>query len=139
MEKTYQVTLFDKEGRYRPASCLIQQEEVRLDDKANRKELVNKGVVKICALRMWTARDLQKYGLLFAKVREYDKAKIDAENKARYEKIKEEKYASGEWKRPKNRVDKQSALWYNSINKRKEVMQYGVQSNSKQRKIYNDR
>ena len=30
-----------------------------------------------------------------------DKCKIEAEKKARYEAIKEEKYASGEWKRPK--------------------------------------
>jgi len=106
MEKTYQVTLFDKEGRYRPISCLIKQEEIRLDNKIKRKELVNKGVAKICASKMWTAKDIQKFGYVLAKAREYDKAKIEAENKARYDKIKEEKYASGEWQKPKNRVDK---------------------------------
>lgn len=36
-----------------------------------------------------------------SKMREYDKEKIKAENEARYTKIKEQKYASGEWKRPK--------------------------------------
>ena len=106
MEKTYQVTLFDKEGRYKPISCLIKQEEIRLDNKVQRKDLVNKGVTKICASKMWTVKDIQKFGYVLAKAREYDKAKIEAENKARYDKIKEEKYASGEWQRPKNRVDK---------------------------------
>lgn len=106
MEKTYQVTLFDKEGRYKPISCLIHQEEIRLDSKEQRKALVNKGVAKICMTKCWTTKDIQKYGYILAKAREYDKAKIEAENKARYDAIKEEKYASGEWKRPKNRVDK---------------------------------
>ena len=67
----------------------------------NKKEIINKGVVKICQKRYWTQRDLKKYGYLKAKVRVYDKEKIELENKARYEQIKEQKYASGEWTRPK--------------------------------------
>ena len=32
-----------------------------------------------------------------------DKEKIERENVARYEALKEEKYASGEWKKPKSK------------------------------------
>ena len=37
------------------------------------------------------------------KIRECNKEKRDAESKARYEAIKEAKYATGEWKRPKGK------------------------------------
>ena len=50
--------------------------------------------------RLWSNADLKKYEYTRAKVRRYDKEKIAKENAERYEKIKEEKYASGEWKRP---------------------------------------
>ena len=47
--------------------------------------------------------DLARYGYTKGKIREYDKEKIEQENAARYEALKEEKYASGEWKRPKSK------------------------------------
>ena len=93
----YQVTLTDMMGKYKPVSCIITTE---LTLENNKKDIINKGIVKICQKRYWTQRDLKRYGYLKAKVRVYDKAKIEQENKARYEQIKEQKYASGEWQRP---------------------------------------
>jgi hypothetical protein len=58
------------------------------------------GIKKICIKRLWKIKDLQKYGYHKAMVRVYDKEKIEQRNKLRYEQLKEEKYQSGEWKRP---------------------------------------
>lgn len=93
----YQVTLTDMLGKYKPVSCIITTE---LTLAENKKEIINKGIVKICQKRYWTQRDLKRYGYLKAKVRVYDKEKIEQENKERYEQLKEQKYASGEWQRP---------------------------------------
>ena len=95
--KQYQVTLHTVSGKYKPVSCIITT-DLTLED--NKKEIINKGVVKICQKRYWTKKDLTTYGYTKAKIREYDKEKIAQENAERYAKIKEEKYASGEWKRP---------------------------------------
>ena len=107
MTKEYQITLMSTTGKYRPVSAIIKQEQENEMDlsknKTCRTTLINRGVEKICAKRYWTAADLKKYGYTKVKIREYDKVKIDADNKARYEQIKEEKYNSGEWKRPKNK------------------------------------
>ena len=98
----YQVTLFCATNKYKPVSAIVRREtEVNLKDATIKKQILNDGMKKICIKRGWTARDLAAFGYATGKVREYDKEKIEAENKARYEKIKEEKYASGEWKRPK--------------------------------------
>lgn len=97
----YQITLFDKSGEYRPVSAIVESEPVDLSDMNEKKKLLAKGTQKICFARRWTKNDLVRFGYLTAKIREYDKEKIAAENKARYEKIKEEKFSSGEWKRPK--------------------------------------
>lgn len=94
----YQVTLTDMMGRYKPVSCIITTD---LTLEENKKDIINKGIVKICQKRYWTQRDLKRYGYLKAKVRVYNKEKIEQENKERYEQLKEQKYASGEWQRPK--------------------------------------
>lgn len=94
----YQVTLTDLNGKYKPVSCIITT-ELSLD--THKKDIINLGVVKICQKRYWTQKDLKKYGYLKAKVRVYDKDKIEQENKAKYEQYKEQKYNSGEWVRPK--------------------------------------
>ena len=98
MSKQYQVTLTSTSGKYKPVSCIIITD---LTIEANKKDIINKGVTKICQKRYWTQRDLKNYGYLKAKVREYDKAKIEQENKERYEQLKEQKYASGEWQKLK--------------------------------------
>lgn len=98
---TYQVTIFDINGKYKPVSTLVKkQEPVNLKDLSECKKLYIEGATKICQQRLWKSSDLLGAGYKRYKIRVYDKAKIEAENKARYEKIKEEKYASGEWTRP---------------------------------------
>lgn len=108
MNKQYQVTLICSTGKYRPESCIVTNEqEVDIDLSAfdaTKKELIKKGMSKICAKHYWSGADLKKYGYTKVKIRAYDKEKIEAEKKARYEAIKEEKYASGEWKRPKSQA-----------------------------------
>ena len=98
----YQVTLFCSTKKYRPVSAIVKTKDaVDISNPTIKRQILNDGMKKICIQRGWTAKDLAVFGYATGKVREYDKAKIEAENALRYEKIKEEKYASGEWKRPK--------------------------------------
>ena len=99
----YQITILCTNGKYRPCSTLIEADKVDLKDTTAKKALLSRGVSKICAQHYWGLSDLKKYGYTKTKIREYDIQKIKAENKARYERIKEEKYASGERKRPENK------------------------------------
>ena len=92
----YQVTLFDKTNKYKPVSTVIKSVATE-----SQSALIKKGVEKICINRGWDKKDLVRYGYTTVKIRLYDKEKLDKEAKERYNKIKEEKYASGEWKRPK--------------------------------------
>lgn len=103
MMKEYQVTLMCATGKYKPVSCIIKREEIDLANTASKKELINQGIQKICNNRYWTKLDLLKYDYTKVKVREYNKEELAAVAKERYEAIKEAKYASGEWKRPKNK------------------------------------
>lgn len=96
----YQVTLFDKTGKYRPVSAIIV---AKITD--SQPTLIKKGAEKICYKRGWTSADLKKFGYNTAKIRVYDKEKLDKEAEERYNKIKEAKYASGEWKRPIKKED----------------------------------
>lgn len=97
----YQVTLLSTISGYKPVSAIVTVAETTA-----RKDIILKGINKICIKRYWTSADLKKYGFTKTKIRVYDKEKIEAENKARYEAIKEAKYASGEWKRPKKDLKK---------------------------------
>lgn len=103
----YQVTLVCVSKQYKPVSSIVNTEDSKekydLLNKDDRKRLINRGVQKICLARGWGSAELKKYGYTQSKIRVYDKVKIEADKKARYEKIKEEKYASGEWKRPKEK------------------------------------
>lgn len=96
MKKQYQVTLAAQNGRYKPVSTIVTVEET-----TDRKSVISAGVIKICQKRYWEKSDLIRYTYTKVKIREYDPVKIQKENEERYERIKEEKYASGEWKRPK--------------------------------------
>lgn len=95
----YQVTLYDKTNKYKPVSALVDVDHITT--KEEKAEAVKKGIIKICQKRRWTNNDLKKYGYLTSKIRVYDEQKIKEENEKRYTEIKEQKYASGEWKRPK--------------------------------------
>ena len=98
MKKQYQVTLICENGKYKPVSTIVTMEETT-DSRA----IMREGQKKIMIKRYWSMADLTKYGYTKGKIREYDKEKIEKENAARYEALKEEKYASGEWKRPKSK------------------------------------
>lgn len=106
MKKQYQVTLICITGQYRPISCIItreqETEENLLNNPTERKAIIADGVRKICAKRYWDNTYLKQYGYARVKARVYDKEKIEEENKLRYEQIKEQKYATGEWKKPKS-------------------------------------
>lgn len=99
----YQVTLICASGKYKPVSCIIKSDKIDLTDKVAKKSLITKGTQKICLKRYWTVTDLKRFDYTRAKVREYNKEKIAAAAKANYEAIKEAKYASGEWQRPKGK------------------------------------
>jgi len=99
----YQVTLICTNGQYKPVSTIIEVEGKDINNVADHKELVTRGIKRICASRSWGSYELKKYSYTKSKIRIYDKEKIEQENKERYEAIKEAKYASGEWKRPKGK------------------------------------
>lgn len=90
-KKQYQVTLFCESGKYRPVSCLIKKDAASAFDAQLKETLKREGLLKICQTRGWDSRDLKEYGYTKIKIREYDKEKIEAENAARYEKIKQER------------------------------------------------
>lgn len=108
MKQQYQVTLICNNGKYRPVSSLVSVDHVvDYKDKEAMKSIQRRGIERICIQRGWNgSKDLTKYGYTKVKIRFYDKAKIEAENTARYEAIKKAKYASGEWKRPKEKINK---------------------------------
>lgn len=85
-----QITLYDKQGRYKPVSTLYTVESMSWFEE-HREEVKINGVIKICQKRGWTQRDLAKYGYTTVKMREYDVEKIKQEAKERYERIKQEK------------------------------------------------
>ena len=107
MMQDYQVTLVDNKKKYRPISTIVKVEQADgIDLTLNaqkKKEIINKGIIKICQKRGWGKLELQVYNYLTALVRKYDGEETKALDKARYEKIKEEKYKTGEWKRPRKK------------------------------------
>lgn len=76
MMKEYQVTLFAKNGKYRPVACIVRTDKVYdLESSTDRKALIKEGTQKICTFRRWTVRDLETYTYLVAKVRKNDDKK----------------------------------------------------------------
>lgn len=73
MIKKYQVTLFSKSGKYRPVSCIIKMTQTDNIDltklSKTRQEIINKGIIKICAKRNWGKLELKVYEYLIVKVR----------------------------------------------------------------------
>lgn len=73
-EVKYQVTLFCTTNQYKPISTIVtikQEEEAinLLDNKETKKDIIHKGIVKICQKRYWNNKDLVRYNYLKAKVR----------------------------------------------------------------------
>lgn len=84
-----QVTMTSSKG-YKPVSCLIDAENKRYAQE-HLTELKTKGIQKICQKRLWNNHHLKDFGYTKVKMRIYDKEKIEAENAARYERIKRER------------------------------------------------
>ena len=76
-----QITIFDKNGIYKPLSTLIEVESV---ETANQKELINKAYQKIASKKYMTSTELFEQGYQKVKMREYDAEKIKQENMIKY-------------------------------------------------------
>ena len=84
-----QITLMST-GGYRPLSTLIDCESWQ-EYQAHKAQYQEKAIIELCAKRHMTMRDLRKYGYTELRARLYDKEKIAAVNRARYEQIKKER------------------------------------------------
>ena len=74
MKKQYQITLICATGQYRPVSTIVTIEQDNEDNlllTEQKKDIINKGIVRICQQRYWTKRDMMKYGYTKVKTREY--------------------------------------------------------------------
>lgn len=74
ISKQYQVTIYNKENKYKPISTIItirQQENVTLNDIQHKRYVIQQGIQKICNKKYWTVRDMNYYRYTKARVREY--------------------------------------------------------------------
>ena len=99
----YQVTLTCVDNTYKPVSAIVKREQKSktmnlLNFPAEKQKIIDEGIAKICGQRGWTTAELKEFGYVNGRARKYDREKVKAENAARYEEIKREKFASGEWK-----------------------------------------
>ena len=78
-----QITIFDKNGIYKPLSTLIEVESAETAT-ANQKELINKAYQKIASKKYMTSTELFEQGYQKVKMREYDAEKIKQENMIKY-------------------------------------------------------
>mgnify|MGYP007022143732 CR=1 FL=1 len=65
-----QVTLFDKSGKYRPVSTLVEIPNSEYL-KENKEQVKNKGIRAIMIKRGWSKRELIEYNYLTCKMRIY--------------------------------------------------------------------
>lgn len=79
-----QLTIFDKEGHYKPISTIVEVESVDYY-KANKGKVQSIAIQNICHNRCISFKELQKQGYTVIKAREYDKEKIAATNKKKKE------------------------------------------------------
>ena len=85
-----QCTLFSTTGKYKPMSTIVKVESVTYYN-THKTEVQTRAIQKICAQRNTEWWCLKRDGFTRMKVRVYDKEKIEAENAARYERIKKER------------------------------------------------
>ena len=74
-----QVTIFTKSGKYKPMSTVFTVAD-GFDIETHKQQLMQRGLREIAIKRGLTTEQLRAYGFNYAKVREYDKAKIEKEN-----------------------------------------------------------
>lgn len=79
-----QLTMFDKEGHYKPISTIVEVESMDYY-MANKNKVQSIAIQNICHNRCISFKELQKQGYTTIKVREYDKEKIMAANKKKKE------------------------------------------------------
>ena len=62
MQKQYQVTMVCATGQYRPVSTIVTIEQSNDDNlllnPKKKKEIIDKGIVRICQKRYWTSREV---------------------------------------------------------------------------------
>lgn len=85
-----QVTLFDKEKRYKPISTLVKVESIEYFN-THKQEIKTEAIRQICAKRYWTFHNLKRFGYTQCKIRLYNKEQLEKEAKERYEQIKKER------------------------------------------------
>ena len=73
-----QVTIFTKNGKYKPMSTVFTVAD-GFDIETYKQQLMQRGLREIAIKRGLTTEQLRAYGFNYAKVREYDKAKIEKE------------------------------------------------------------
>ena len=78
-----QITLFDKNKRYRPLSTLIEVPNMEYVTN-NKKALINKAYQQIATKKYMLSSQLYDEGYTIVKMREYDKEKIQTENMVKY-------------------------------------------------------
>lgn len=79
-----QLTIFDKEGHYKPISTIVEVESVDYY-KANKSKIQSIAIQNICHNRCISFKELQKQGYTVIKAREYDKEKIAETNRKKKE------------------------------------------------------
>lgn len=79
-----QLTIFDKEGHYKPISTIVEVESVNYY-KANKSKIQSIAIQNICHNRCISFKELQKQGYTVIKAREYNKEKIAETNKKKKE------------------------------------------------------
>ena len=75
-----QITLFDKENKYKPISTLIEVKSVE-DYNTNKKDYQRKAVAKIAAKRYLTIKELQQQGYTQLKARPYTTEQLTRDEK----------------------------------------------------------
>lgn len=75
-----QITLFDKENKYKPLTTLIDVKD--LEDYKNNKQYYNKKAIQnISVKRYLTPSELKKLGFTLLKAREYTPERIEKDKK----------------------------------------------------------
>ena len=73
----YQVTMYCVTGQYRPVSTIVTIEQENDDNlllnPKKKKEIIDKGIIRICQKRYWTSREVIQYVYIKVKAREYEK------------------------------------------------------------------
>lgn len=78
-----QVTLFDKNKKFRPLSTLIDIPNMDYVE-SHRKEIINKAYQQIASKKYVVSSQLYDDGYTLVKMREYDQKKIKRENLLNY-------------------------------------------------------